>query len=139
LFTITDYNSRINNLPYNFTFANKYEQYSCTNPPTDPSIDFFMGCLEQKIDEFDYEFYFEDIPDMVAFINETFFYQVNAIGLNLSFSDYTYLLDIDEKTGEINFIPTMDQIGTHDVWIKVKDSLGNEKYNTFIINITENE
>ena len=138
LFTITDFNSIINNSPYKYIFANKYEQYSCSNPPADPGIDFYMECLEQEIEESGYGLYFENIPDMTAVINETFYYKVNAIGLNLNFSDHTYLFDINETTGEINFTPASNQIGIHDVWINVKDGLGNEKYDTFLLNITEN-
>jgi len=139
LFTITDLNSKINNSPYTYTFANKYEQYSCTNLPPDADMTFHQECIEQKVAEIGYKFYLEEIPDMNAAVDQLFHYKVNASGLGIAFTDISYLFEIDEKAGVINFTPTAEQIGIHTIWIYVKDKLGNEIYDNFVLNITENE
>lgn len=137
IITIDDFHSDVDSLPYKFIFANKYEIYSCSNMPADPDNDFLLNCLDQEIEKLDYELYINDVPDMVVFVNQTFYYKIDATGLNISFIDYSKLFNISEKTGIISFEPKISQIGSHDVWINVKDQIGNEKYLNFILNITE--
>ena len=135
LFTITDYNTIINDMPYEYRFANKYEEFSCSNPPLDDeNNEFLLNCLQQKIRETGYIFEVEEITNLTAFVNQSFSYKVNAVGLNLSFADYTPLFDINQKTGEIQFTPTQEQVGNHSIWIYVKDTM-NEKYESFTLEI----
>lgn len=135
IFTITDLNSEINNLPYKYIFANKYEEYSCSNLPIDASEDLLLECLQLQIEEFNYILKIEEILDLNAIVNIPFVYNVNAIGANINFSDFTNLFEINKTTGLIKFTPKEDQIGIYTVWIRVKDSLGNENYESFQLNI----
>jgi len=136
VFIISDNNSLVKNEPYKFIFANKYEQYSCSNLPLDADISFLSDCIEQNIAQYNYSFFLEDILNMNALVNETFYYKINATGLNLTFIDYSYLFDVDEKTGIINFMPDEDQLGNHTIWIQVKDKLGKVKQDNFKLTIT---
>ncbi len=135
LFTITDFNSVINNEPYKFNFAHKYEEYSCENPPLDASADFYLDCMKAKLDEYNYSLKINEIPDLDAIINIPFVYDVDAVGFNITFSDFTSLFDIDVNTGLINFTPTEDKIGDYTIWIKAADSLGNKDFETFKLNV----
>jgi|TARA_B100002003_G_scaffold142270_1_gene131635 hypothetical protein len=135
LFTITDYNTIINDMPYEYRFANKYEEFSCSNLPLDDSNnEYLLGCIQQKIMDTGYTFYVEDITNLTAYVNQSFSYKINAVGLNLSFADYTPLFDINKKTGEIQFTPAQEQTGNHSIWIFVKDTM-NEKYESFTLEI----
>lgn len=135
LFTLIDYNTVIDDMPYEYRFANKYEEFSCSNPPLDdPNNEFLINCIQQKIKEKGYKFQVEDITGLTAYVNQSFSYKVNATGLNLSFADYTSLFDINQKTGEILFTPTNEQTGNHSIWIYVKDMM-NEKYESFNLEI----
>ncbi|MAE43314.1 hypothetical protein CMO93_06065 [Candidatus Woesearchaeota archaeon] len=139
LFIITGNSSKVDDLPSTFIFANKYTEYSCGNLPIDADVSFLQSCIDQQIEETGYKFYVEGIPNMRAFVNESFNYKINAVGLDLSFIDHTPLFDIDEKTGLISFSPTKEDIGNHSIWFYVKDGLGNEKYSDFNLEINENE
>ena len=60
-------------------------------------------------------------------IAEEFYYKVKATnpsGGPLLFVSYSYLFDIDKKTGEINFTPTEDDIGVHSVRVDVENEDG---------------
>lgn len=135
LFTIRDYNSIIEGIPYEYRFANKYEEVSCSNlPSNDPNNKFLTECIQQKIRESSYLFQVEGIVNLTAYVNQSFSYKINAVGLNLSFADYTHLFDINQKTGEIRFTPNQDQRGNHSIWIYVKDTM-NEQYESFNLEI----
>jgi len=141
IFTITDLNTTLNDFPLVFSFANIYGDYSCTNPPYDWSEDdlqqFMKDCVNQQMQSTDYTLKLEDIPDLDATINEPFAYQVQAMGINLVYSDYTDLFDINDTTGEFNFTPTKDNLGDNYIWLSVKDSIGNEKYTSFMLTVHE--
>jgi len=93
--------------------------------------------LNENIQNLNYSFYVEDIPDFEIQNNENFYYKINASGYNLSFNDYTSLFDINNKTGVINFTPTEEEIGNHSVWISLKDKFGNEDYAEFEMQVKE--
>ena len=60
------------------------------------------------------------IPDMVINVSEPFYYQVEMVApgcMSGVFSDNTNLFDINPVTGVINFTPTLDDIGTHLIYI----------------------
>tara|TARA_Y100000031_G_C7965024_1_gene267714 strand:- start:74 stop:496 length:423 start_codon:yes stop_codon:yes gene_type:complete len=134
LFTITDNNTIINNVPYEYRFANKYEQFSCSNLPLDENHYLWEECIQQMVRETGYTFEVEDITNLTAYINQSFNYKINATGLNLSFTDYTSLFEINQKTGGIIFTPTKDQTGNYSIWIYIKDTM-NEKYESFNLEI----
>jgi len=140
IFTITDNASVINSSSLKYVFANKYTDYSCSNPSPDADSSYLADCINKQITNAGYEFTLEEIQDMKAYVNSTFGYTVNATGLGLIFDDNTPLFDIDEKSGVIDFIPTIEHQGVHAVWIHVKDQLGNERYGSFLLDISlENE
>ena len=139
LFTITDFNSKIDNLPLKYIFANKYAQVSCTNIPYDwpekKVNDLLLSCLKSRIEEFDYTLKINGISDLNAIVNVPFIYDVNVTGFNVTYSDFTNLFEINNKTGLINFTPMSDQIGSYTIWIRASDSLGNEDFESFELNI----
>ena len=137
--TITDFNSKINNLPYKYIFANKYEKISCTNIPSnwpeERLNDFLLDCVSQQIEEFNYTLRIMEIPDLDAVVNDSFIYDVNGTGFNITFSDTSNLFEIDKKTGLINFTPTEEDIGPHIIWIRAVDSLDNIDFESFQLKI----
>ena len=140
LLTIVDNEIKINDLPYRFRFANKYKRYSCSNVPfgeDEFSKQFLLDCVGAKIKEFNYSLNIAKITDLQAEVNQPFAYKVDALGIGLSYSDYTELFDINSETGVINFIPKIEDIGIHLITIEVKDKLNNSDYNTFRLNISE--
>ncbi|MAE42443.1 hypothetical protein CMO93_01615 [Candidatus Woesearchaeota archaeon] len=134
-FIIKDNTSIVNNEPFRFIFANKYEEVSCNNIPSyfsqEEKLEFISNCLEEEVESADYSLEMKEIPDMEAKINEEFRYQIVASGIDLVFSDTTNLFDINELTGEIKFIPKENEVGNHTIWVHVQDDFGNEKYETF--------
>jgi len=134
IFSILD-----NNTGEQLIYANKYVIYTCSNPPIDADSSFLIDCLNEEIMNFNYQFQVENISDMNATVHESFYYKVKAIGLNLTFEDYSPLFVINEKTGNISFIPSEEQIGNHTIWIHIRDGLGNKKYIDFNLKIIKNE
>ena len=128
-----------NNTGEQLIYANKYVIYTCSNPPIDADSSFLIDCLNEEIMNFNYQFQVENISDMNATVHESFYYKVKAIGLNLTFEDYSPLFVINEKTGNISFIPSEEQIGNHTIWIHIRDGLGNKKYIDFNLKIIKNE
>ncbi|MDP3764997.1 MAG: hypothetical protein Q8R04_00640 [Nanoarchaeota archaeon] len=140
LFTIVDNEIKINDVPYRFRFANKYKRYSCSDIPfgeDEFSKQFLLDCVGAKIKEFNYSLGIAKIADLQAIANQPFVYKVGASGIGLSYFDYTELFDINSETGVINFIPKIEDIGSHLITIEVKDKLNNSDYGTFRLNISE--
>lgn len=141
LFYIIDNNSIINDEPYEYVFANKYTKISCSNVPDywsgEQKLEFISECLKQEVESGNYSLQIEEIPDLTARVNEEFTYYVNASGIDLVYSDFTSLFDIDENTGLIRFIPKEENVGNHTLWIHVQDDFENEEYLTFVLNIIE--
>lgn len=139
IFTITDFNSSVYESEYKFMFAAKYDEYTCENPPKNAHISFYYDCINEKHEVLvnSNKLIIEDVNDMVAYVDESFSYQIIVSGLNVNYYDSTYLFDINTTTGNFEFIPTNDLIGNHTVWITVKDTLENEDYIIFNIEIKE--
>jgi hypothetical protein len=136
LYSITDYNSIINDKPYIFRFAVKNQEFSCFNLPLDANYNLINTCIKKMVDETEYYFNVEQILKQTAFVNKEFNYVVNATGINISFIDFTNLFDINYFTGEINFIPSKENIGNHTIWLLVKDDY-NEKHISFRMEIKD--
>lgn len=139
LFTITDNNTRIDGFPYKFIFANKYREVSCRNIPSDwpeeKLQEFLLECVQSEIKKYNYELSINEIPDLAATANVPFTYNVKAAGINVNFTDYTNLFDINKTSGLISFIPAEDNIGEQVIWINAVDSLGNEDFESFKLDI----
>ncbi len=115
-FAIID-NTTYPNQPYIYRFATKFRLNSTAiQPPSKKVI-------------------IERIPNQVLEQDYLFTYKVNAIGNNLKFFDYTYLFDINQDTGTINFAPTKEHTGKHIVWVGAKDSEGNEDLASFVVEV----
>ena len=132
LFSILD-----NKTNQQLIYANKYVQYSCDDSDVDVDHLFYTECIDKKIKDMDYHLFVEDIQNMNATIDQQFHYRLNTSGLDLVFSDYTDLFDIDETTGEINFIPSIDQIGEYTIWIRIIDIFHNEDFKAFQLDIVD--
>ena len=62
----------------------------------------------------------QPIPDMVINESEPFYYDVEMQEescMTGTFSDNTFLFNIDSNTGEINFTPTIEDVGNHTIYI----------------------
>lgn len=137
IFNIRDYNITEDNIiksPYNYTFAVKLEDISCNNFIGTEDQFFIQKCVDELIKNSTKEIQIEDVPDLQISVNETFYYKINVNGSKLAFYDYSELFDITNN-GVIIFIPNLEQIGNHSVWISVKDILGNEKFKNFNIEV----
>lgn len=116
VYTIINNNSRINNEPYFYSFAIKY--------------DWEEGDITKAVD-------IEPIPEQDAYVDYLFSYTIKASGNNLTFSDFTYLFDINPETGKIEFTPSNEQGGKHLIMIKATDKEGNEDLTFFELNVLE--
>jgi len=77
------------------------------------------------------------IPDQLAEAGYSFTYKVIAENAkNVTFIDRTPLFDIDNKTGVVNFTPTLEQVGHHLIVVEVYDNYGNRNTELFNLNIT---
>ena len=144
LFTIS-YNYTKTSSFYKFSFANKYKEISCTNLPIGADTYFLerftKDCLEQEIEKYNYTLKVGDIGNLNASVGKPFTAKINATGINLTFTAFTDLFSIEQKTGLINFTPIEDQIGDHIFLIRISDGFGNKNFKTSHLNIskTENE
>ncbi len=69
----------------------------------------------------------EPIPDMTAYVDELFTYDVNVTGAgngSVTFYDYTDLFDINPSTGLIQFTPGDEDIGEYYINISVTSACG---------------
>lgn len=67
-----------------------------------------------------------DIPEKTAYVDEIFIFRVTASdpdGDTLTFKDETGLFDIDQQTGNINFIPTPADNGSYEIPIIASDGV----------------
>ena len=77
------------------------------------------------------------IPNLTAYVDYDFNYQINANLKRVEFFDSTDLFDIEPKSGIIKFTPKNYHTGEHLVLMGVKDIEGNIDTQTFMINIIE--
>ena len=73
------------------------------------------------------------IDNLTAYVGYTFSYLVDVNGSNPIFSDYTYLFDIDNESGLIEFMPNYEDIGEHHILISVENEFGKE--DSIILNL----
>lgn len=106
IYTLIFNNIKINNEPYIFDFAVKYDWSSINQ--SQPKVVLY------------------DTPNMTAVVGEKFIYHVKAFGNNIVYKAYTGLFDIDSSSGLIEFTPKELDKGLHRIIIKVVDSEGNE-------------
>lgn len=143
LFTITDNNTIIYGIPYKFIFANRYREVSCKNIPnnwpTEKINQFLLDCVKSQIESYNYSLKINDIPDLKSIVGTQFVYNVSAVGANVNFSDYTNLFEINQTTGLINFTPNEDDTGEHIIWVSAVDSLGNQDYSSFKLDVIKDE
>lgn len=130
IFTILDTNKN-----QQLVYANNYAVYSCNNPPHGADYSFFEDCISQRLAALDYDFFVGDIPDMNVTVNETFYYEINASGLNLSFYDFTSIFDVGIETGIIEFTPIERDIGNHTIWIMVEDNVRNQEFKSLRLRV----
>ncbi|MBI2653670.1 hypothetical protein HYX02_02550 [Candidatus Woesearchaeota archaeon] len=137
IFKINYNDTKINEFK-RFIFANKYKQFSCSNPPLDTDeyflSSFIEDCTRQKIEEYNYSFNVEDMGNLYAYVGVPFITKIKATGANLTFKDYTDLFEIESNTGIISFVPNEEQVGEHLTLIEVKD--GFENIQVISINLT---
>jgi hypothetical protein len=139
LFIIKDEEYKINDLLYEFKFANKYERFSCDDFQIGLSDielqQFSIDCVDKMMSDINEKLIIEKIPEMNILPGSQLFYDVNASGTGVSFSDYSTLFTIDKETGIINFIPSANEIGNYTIWIEASDSIGNEEFESFQLNV----
>ncbi len=136
VFQITDYNTSITGI-YNFTFAVSYPEVSCKNLQYVEDTLFLNSCLEQKKTKLENKININPVPDFSIPANSVFYYEINAYGRGVVYEDFTDLFDINKTNGVISFKSNSKQIGVHNIWIKARDTIGNEDYANFHINITK--
>jgi len=75
------------------------------------------------------------IPLQTAYPGYEYSYQVKATNNKVKFSDYSELFDIDGNTGFINFTPTLEDRGLHNILIVAYDDKGNQDTEILQLNI----
>ena len=125
-----------------FSFAIKQPTITCDNVAeasrymsSQDALDFTQSCAQQAIAKYNYSLTVDPIPDMTAQVGVPFHHQVVAHGSDVSYSDMTYLFDINTTSGAIDFTPSSDDVGDHLVTVIAKDDLGNEQYGRFNLTI----
>ncbi|MBI2653553.1 hypothetical protein HYX02_01955 [Candidatus Woesearchaeota archaeon] len=137
VFEISYFNVTEDNIiksPYNFTFAVRLFDVSCENFAGVDDSYFVEQCAEERIRSSTQEIQIQEVPDLQAKVGQLFNYRIIAIGKNLRFEDYTELFDI-KQDGNIEFIPTIEQIGNHSIWVNVKDIFERESFVNFNVEV----
>ncbi|MBU2561661.1 MAG: hypothetical protein KKD17_05150 [Nanoarchaeota archaeon] len=75
---------------------------------------------------------FETIPNFVARTGQEVRLQVQSNKKDVLFSDDTILFEISQE-GTIEFTPSEEQVGKHNVWIIIKDDQGHYYYQNVVI------
>jgi hypothetical protein len=79
---------------------------------------------------------FERIPNLVAKAGEETSFKVRANRKDVIFREDTNLFDITEE-GVVEFTPSAEDIGRHNVWVIIKDSAGKYYYQNVVIIVEE--
>jgi uncharacterized protein YpmS len=79
---------------------------------------------------------FEEIPNFVAKVGEKVKFKVEPNQERVKFSDDTTMFEIDEE-GIVEFTPTEQDVGNHNIWIIIKDDSGHYYYQNVVIMIEE--
>jgi hypothetical protein len=79
---------------------------------------------------------FEKIPNFIANVGDEISFKVEPSRNDVIFRDDTEMFDISPD-GKVEFTPTEDDVGKHNVWIIIKDAQGGYYYQNVIIIIEE--
>ncbi|HLD87519.1 MAG TPA: Ig domain-containing protein [Candidatus Nanoarchaeia archaeon] len=79
----------------------------------------------------------EEIDVQMATFGYPFRFTAHAIGEGITFSDDTYLFDIDASSGLIAFTPSQQDSGRHLITITAKDLNGQVEKRTFTVDIAD--
>jgi hypothetical protein len=79
---------------------------------------------------------FEQIPNFIAKVGEKIEFGVEPNRENVKFSDDTNMFEINAE-GKVEFTPTQEDIGRHNVWIIIKDDSRHYYYQNVVIIIEE--
>ncbi len=139
-----------------FLSITEYEELSDVYILTDPSMTMYDSPYVfifkiQPSENYDISSYFEEetpltleLQSYTATVGQEFILNINTEEFlqsvipqfiaepeyTLTFADFTSLFDIDLVLGIINFTPTENQIGIHNVLLKIQDNKGNTEYVT---------
>ena len=84
----------------------------------------------------DHSLRFETIPNFIAKAGKPISFKVNPNRQEVTFSDDTNMFDITPD-GKVEFTPSTDDIGRHNVWIIIKDKSQHYYYQNVIIIVEE--
>jgi len=84
----------------------------------------------------DHSLRFETIPNFIAKAGKPISFKVNPNRQEVTFSDDTNMFDITPD-GKVEFTPSTDDIGKHNVWIIIKDKSQHYYYQNVIIIVEE--
>jgi len=79
----------------------------------------------------DYE---QEIEDQHCFVDDRCIYNLNIYNDPFIFNDYTDLFDVSTE-GMIEFIPEQNDVGKHNILVRISDQAGAEKYISFEMEI----
>jgi len=82
--------------------------------------------------------YSQEIEDQYCYVGDVCQYNLNIYQKQLRFEDYTNLFNIF-LNGLIRFTPRYKDVGKHNIFIKVGDNQGNEKFVSFNLEIVSLE
>lgn len=135
VFEIRDYNiteDTIIKKPFNFTFAIKLNNFSCSNVYGPEDEIFVQRCADEVIEKI-------SEVDVAAILKaragEPFYYKIK-LPANYHAEDYTEIFDI-KPDGTIQFIPSKEHIGNHSIWIGIKDYKGNKDFRNLMLEVLE--
>lgn len=78
--------------------------------------------------------YVQVVENQRCFVSDICSYNLNIYSDPFRFEDYTDLFDISVN-GKIKFIPQQEDVGTHNVLVRVSNSAGKEKFISFTLKI----
>tara|TARA_Y100000034_G_scaffold2733_1_gene3309 strand:- start:1235 stop:2305 length:1071 start_codon:yes stop_codon:yes gene_type:complete len=112
---------------YSFIFEDIYKE---------PLVFNFISKYKWDVQKSQSPIKIKPIPRLTVFEGDDFYYNVDLEkGINVKFTDYTDLFDIDEKSGEIDFSVEGVDAGSYEIIIKAYDSKGNEDIQLLVIDV----
>lgn len=117
-YTIIFNESRLGGEPYIFSFGAKYEW------------DYLKNNASKKVEII-------PIEKQEAYVGYEFFYQIKSRGSDITYSDYSKILEVEQSTGIIKFTPSNKHAGNHFVIIKAEDNDGNSDTEIFELSVIE--
>lgn len=111
-------------------YSNKYLLNPCINLNYETDSYYYDYCSESQA------LIIAEIPNFNLTVNEEFYYQINLNDENFKFTSFTSLFEINQSSGEINFTPSIEDVGNHTIWLLIESDY-EEKYKSFEVNINE--